>query len=329
MKYFVSAILFSLVATQAFGQDRIRLTTESGKLIGNEEILLISAKPSMPRLKARLVETSGAVRWKFVSTYERRDNEDNQAIPRNGFTRLPGDTTWRIDLNTRGFFGGDAAIAAQEGGEQRAIVFKLLGRNPADSVARKYIQSRPGAPWFAWAIAQHESRQGARVYNQFNTTQELTFEPNFGAPDGWGMFQLDSARGTPITTEEVWNWKTNVREGVEELVSIKSEARAYFNAVRRTYPSQWEAPPRFYIPPDTDTKLTYLEAAEIQLYNGASVVVLLRTPSGGSDYYRSCWQFNPAASSGNRWTFVPNRNDYVRKVVADEIEKGLDITSDR
>jgi hypothetical protein len=278
-------------------------------------------------LKARLLGVAGTVRLKFLSTYERRENKDNQAIPSKGFARLPGDVTWRIDLGDRGFFGGDAGIVAQSGGEQREIVFKVLGRNPSDSAARKYIDSRKSSPWFAWAIAQHESRQGARVYNQFNTTQEFTFEPNFGPPDGWGMFQLDSARGKPITTEEIWNWRTNVKAGVKELVDIKREARAYFNAVRRTYPVQWEAPPRFYIPPGTETKLTYLEAAQIQLYNGASVVVLLRNASGGSDYYRSCWAFDPVGPVGRRWTFVPNRNDYVRKVVADEIEMGLDITN--
>jgi len=113
------------------------------------------------------------------------------------------------------------------------------------------------------------------------------------------------------------------------MQNIRSnEVPAYFSAIKRTFPNKWEEPPSTYTPPGTNTSLTYTRAAEIQLYNGASVVRSLLTPfnNGTTDFYRSCWKFDETASSGNRWSFVANTNNYVYKIIHDEFEKNKNIT---
>jgi hypothetical protein len=82
------------------------------------------------------------------------------------------------------------------------------------------IDGQPGVPWYAYAIARHESGAGAlnRHYNQFNElgtgSVELEGTPNWGPPRGWGIFQTDEASRQPITPAVLWNWQENVRLGV-------------------------------------------------------------------------------------------------------------------
>ena len=94
-----------------------------------------------------------------------------------------------------------------------------------------------------------------------------------------------------------------------------AEAPAYFQAIQRKYPNQYESPPATYTPPDTTTALTYIQAAAIQMFNGSSVREDLPTTTGEIGKYRSCWKFYPNNPSGQRWQFVPNQNDYVKKII--------------
>jgi|GEM_PF-5306359 len=58
--------------------------------------------------------------------------------------------------------------------------------------------------------------------------------------------------------------------------------------------------------------------------NGAEVVECLPLPSGpNSGYCRSCWKFNHNAPSGQRWTFKVISNNYVYKIIHNELEGGL------
>ncbi len=77
--------------------------------------------------------------------------------------------------------------------------------------------------------------------------------------------------------------------------------------------------------------MTALEAATIQLYNGAAWLVEIQngvivfdgpytdTNHGGTRYI-SCWKFHPNKPSGQKWEFKRNRNNYVYKVIYDEYE---------
>ena len=295
------------------------------------DIAWIIANPSMPALSARVVpdlQPAVDVLWSLATTYPRRGILDDRNFPASGRKTLPSNQIWDINSEFAGqFLGGDATLKYKiDDCAEQTLVFKIHGRNPLDATAKAYIISAQGAVRYAWAIAQEESRQGNRVFNQFNSGVTLGGEPNFGGPDGWGIFQVDSRRGSAITTGEVWNWQTNVAGGIAELQRIRQEVPEYFNAIQRTFPTQWEPPPATYTPPRTTTTLTYLEAAEITLYNGASVVRALNDPFGETSKYRSCWRFLENNPSGQRWEFVPNENDYVFRVIYNEFEGHLPIT---
>lgn len=197
------------------------------------------------------------------------------------------------------------------------------------------------AYFFGWAIAQHESRQtygSDKTYNEFNAGGLQAELPNFSGTsssnpqDGWGIFQRDdTGGGIYVDTDQVYSWAVNTSVAMNELASKQALAQAYFTAVQRTYPTQYQAPPDNLTnwgkpgDPATSTTLTALQAATITLYNGASVSVLLQdggTNNGSPTYsrYISCWRFNPNAASGSRWTFVPNGNDYVFDVIYQEYE---------
>lgn len=191
----------------------------------------------------------------------------------------------------------------------------------------------------AYARAERMS-MGIKVDNQFNAGGSGAELPNYGAPDGWGIAQLDTPLGVSASTDEVYNWKTNAFKFLQELNEKQTFTTAYFNALKSVYQpqSKWEEPPSSYTPAGTSTSMTAQEASVITLYNGASWLVEVAngqivyngpytsTSHGGSRYI-SCWQFSPDNPSGQKWNFVPNSNNYVYKVIHDEFESpGLPIS---
>lgn len=285
--------------------------------------------PVMPRLVARVYGLPDAykVHWRFTSRYPRRGDLDSVTFPKSGWLILPATESWRVFGSYFGhFFGGDASLSFEVAAPDDTRVYKgtrnfrILCKNPGDQASREYIKSRSGEFWFAWAISQHESRQWKEVYNQFNERGNVREEPNFGPPDGWGIFQIDSARGQKVSTKEVWDWRENVFAGFEELKTAKQHSHDYIAAIKRTYPQAYDGLPPSYTPPGCRTTLTWEEASIMQLYNGAAIVRKMKNAHGTYSYYRSCWKFLPGNPPGKRWVFVRNRNNYVYKVVKHEIE---------
>jgi hypothetical protein len=144
----------------------------------------------------------------------------------------------------------------------------------ADALA--HINETVGADFqaYAWAMAKHESRQGNRVYNQFNSggNGQAHYErPNLGPPDGWGIAQIDRRSNRVIagtsppqyhppnhpgltpnqftTTAEVWDWHQNINamqaKLVEKKVGFYDRFIGYF---RQSYGQQanWTEPPAQY-----------------------------------------------------------------------------------
>lgn len=286
--------------------------------------------PVMPRLVSRVygLPKSYRVNWQFKSAYRRRRPEDDMQFPAKGRLVLPATDAWRIFGSYYGnFFGGDASVSFEVNDPDGDRVytgkrdFRILCENPVDDASRNYIKSRSGEFWFAWAISQHESRQWKLVYNQFNERgSRVVDEPNFGPPDGWGIFQIDSARGQAVTTREVWDWRENVFSGFEELKTAKQHSHDYIAAIKRAYPGSYDGLPPSYTPKGCKTTLTWEETSIMQLYNGASIVRKMKNAHGTWSYYRSCWKFYPGNPPGKKWKFIRNRNNYVWKVVKHEIE---------
>lgn len=291
--------------------------------------------PIMPRLEARIegLPTEYTVHWLMQSRYGRRGDRDKIQFPEKGWLDVAGDEAWKAYATYHDrYFGGEAKLSFKIQDDNGDYIhagsrpFQIKCRNPRDESAKAYIKKTQGEEfWFAWAISQHESRQNRRVFNQFNSGGSIAYEPNFGPPDGWGIFQIDSARGAEVTTDEVWDWRVNIQAGLDELKTAKRDTKKYFDAIKKTYPSKWEEPPKTYKPPGTKTTLTGEEASIMQLYNGAAVVRKLKNRYNTWSYYRSCWQFYPGNPSGKRWKFIKNRNNYVYKVVHHEIEGDMPI----
>ncbi len=266
-----------------------------------------------PRLGVELL-------FKSKAEHSRRKNRDDILIS----TKNTG--LWDINksLNHK-IFGGEMFFKYSNNNKSFKKT-KIRGKNPPDQFVVDFIKKNCGNHWYAVAIGMHESRQRFYVFNQFNSEYYKTSirgQPNCGLPDGWGIMQIDSKRGSQITTAETYDWRENVLGGIKVMDKARKEAIAYFNAVKRTFPDKWEEPPSYIVLDGTHTKLSYLDACVIQLYNGASVVRRLKTTYGTYSHYRSAFAFDENASRGKRWKFKPNVNKYVYKVVSHEIEGGI------
>ena len=291
---------------------------ECNTIINEDDLVYISDAPRMPQLKAKLRPDglAGNVDWSLKIEFKRPNRNDKDTLTKT----VAANSQWNIaqDFGTH-FYGGKVVLTATYKGLDCKRTFHIRGTNPSENAAETEIGNNP---FYAKAIARHESgTQNNRTYLQFNEVgtlgpdylTNLKRTPNRSSDKkGWGIYQLTK----PVPSrDQVWSWKANVAGGKALMNSNLAEAPAYFQAVRRKYPNQYESPPSTYTPPGTTTALTYLQAAAIQMFNGASVREDLPNPTGGVSEYRSCWKFYPNNPSGQRWQFVPNQNDYVKKIV--------------
>jgi hypothetical protein len=294
--------------------------TDNGKLVpeGNTVFISGGSPPVMPRLYFQILGYTAAqassVQWSLYSTYPRRAPLDDHLFEQT----VPITQAWDFSKAVGSqFFGGDLTVI----GDGMAGHFHILGQNPHYSDALAFINAHAQGFRFAWAIFRHESRLGTQVYNQFNPSGTFINQPNFGPSDGWGIAQLDgNGLGRDITSNEVWNWQTNVLSGIVILNEKHTETLSYFQALKRKWGSLYEDPPATVIVPGTKTPISPIEASDITLYNGASVQTQLPSPNNTTILYNSCWEFNPNGLKGNKWTLVPSQNNYLFLVIHNEVE---------
>ena len=292
--------------------------TANGKKITNNGTIYISHHPKLPKLKAKLIGAQKSnVTWTLKVTFRR----PNRNITPVHTTQFNGGDLWDFS-NTIGqnFIGGNISLKAKDStGTKALFAFQIRGNNPSERAVRNYIGNKP---WFAKAIARNEAGvQNGHYYCQFNEIGEegsnyitnIKHTPNRSSDRmGWGIFQITN----PIPSNaELWNWQKNVDKGKSIIQSKLEAAKSYFNAIKCTYPKQYEPPPS-YTPPGYSTTLSPIDAATIQLYNGGAVLKSLKNSSGKYSIYASCWRFHPNSPSGKRWEFVPNRNNYVERVIS-------------
>jgi hypothetical protein len=306
--------------------------------VNDGDTVWISPDPAMPLIQAIFeapIGSIGPVEWHMESKYAKRKGLDDKSSS----MVLPLDQPWLLPVDA--FFGGDVTLSATiDGYTTQTTLFHIRGQNPEPSFAKQFIIDHAGAHRFAWAIVQHESRRGIRIYNQFLSSVNRSGEPVFGPPDGWGMCQIDSARGSPVETDEVWDWKTNVLSGIEVMDESREKAQAYFDFLREKFLPEgiWEEPPNDFVGPGTVTHMSALEAAEILLYNGGAIPARIWVEDGeiiaqgvagrrgqlpahpNAIHLDSCFAFDPDAPPGVKWKFYDNRNRYFYKVIHDEFE---------
>ncbi|MBX7156891.1 MAG: hypothetical protein K1X66_00695 [Verrucomicrobiae bacterium] len=186
--------------------------------------------------------------------------------------------------------------------------FKIRGKNPKDDEAKSYIENHQEQFWYAWAIAKHESRQGNQIYNQFNSggdgpgNLEL---PNWGDPNGWGVFQRDDTdEGIYVDTKQVYSWQENNTVAIKELTDKKKGVDQYLNQIQQQYTNQFVEPPLFDVSAQMGVTgfpvaanyndghtVTGRDGLTITLYNGGYYVWLKFIPNEPDPQKR--WQFKP------------------------------------
>ena len=157
-------------------------------------------------------------------------------------------------------------------------VFHIRGNNPSANAVETEIGV---SPWYAQPVAKWESD-----YLQFNTAgtlgpnpEDYKFCPNFGAPNGWGIYQLD----TPSpTAQQLWNWTGNVSEGKARLADpCRTEAESWMASQESQ--QQVEEPSMGLtnyvftfngVDFQKGTARTPVDACTIQRYNGAALWVI-------------------------------------------------------
>ena len=183
---------------------------------------------------------------------------------------------------------------------------------------------------YAWKIAKHETIVGlgrpvngvitnAMCYNQFNPTGQYKELPNFGAPDGWGIGQIDRSGNEPsamnfTTTREVYDWHASV----DSMNVVLRDKRARYLEIIRLFRNKYQNDHSTnWVEPNVTTNLngTVLTAREwsiITLYNGA------RGCDDLSDVGRpnesSPIHFDPTSST---WRLSTNVNNYAPSVISE------------
>ncbi len=299
--------------------------------VGINGVAYITGEPAIPQLRAsfRGAPEAVSVEWRMEIRSERanlRNTIDDRNLPANGFVTRAGNVEWDIGAALNGeYVGGQCTLHYRINGDHEGNgIFYLRGKNPLDAEALANINATVGANYqaYAWAMVKHESRQGNRVYNQFNTQATIGGTLNWGTPNGWGMCQIDRPIGNPgVTTAEVWNWHTNVDAMLVKLDEKRATYNRFIRYFRQDYGQQqnWSEPPAAHT--IGNTTLPAEAWGVMVLYNGADGGVAASfTPSTAQSHpngFRSPWRFNPTTGV---WTFDDNSQNYASTRVRQELE---------
>ncbi len=303
----------------------------TNRLVRRDGVAYITGRPAAPQLTAKVrgLPDWVPVRWRGTLRSERaeRRNLDNRDYAP---TNTAGDVALDVTAWMNELVGGKFSLTVQATNAPAAnTAFSIRGKNPRDGAALDRLVTDIDEEFrsFAWRIAQHEtarwSRRGTYLFNQFNPISgrqgALKELPNRGAPDGWGIGQIDRSGNTTGTTDvltrEVYNWKTNI---VSMNTVLRAKKRIYewqIGCYRGAYgnlPNWCE--------PNVTTNLggrivTAREWGIMTCYNGT--MGCPRETAGGYTFFPPVI-FHPATGT---WTLHKNTNDYVTVVMTNVIHR--------
>lgn len=316
------------------------------------EIILIGPEPSMPELEATISYTDlppANVDWSLTSEFPRRPAGgarfcSDENLDDKSFTSTLGeDQAWLIHelyqfdasnnyfgaANVSSGSGNQALISATGAG---SIGFKIHGENPSRSSVESVINGFSTPHDYMYRIALHEStaKNFASLgtvfqFNRRNASDRYALTPNFGGPDGWGIMQVDRSFGTsgicsasnrtnpnPVTTEWIWNWRSNVAEGIriantkrDRVISGIDKLRDYYQGLGD---GEWVEPPVDFSVDEDLPRINTVDACAIQGYNGFSRSIAI----AGRGYAQFCMEFDQETST---WTFLANTNRYIEEIM--------------
>jgi hypothetical protein len=212
-------------------------------------------------------------------------------------------------------------------------VFHIRGRNPLKDVAVSYFAEQAQSilgetPWFVKRVAKQESGTPDRstTYYQFNELgtigadwdANLRDEPNYGYPDGWGIYHPDP----PSSGQVLWDWKVNVQEGMTRLKTkhdtpdgcsggscrgahrFWEEQKNQFLLWRESHPTPTSTREiryndiTFYYPERIGDK-SFEEAIWLKMYNGAEPHHFISWDD--TDVDNQDWSYNETNSAGRNY----------------------------
>ena len=207
----------------------------------------IDRTPSMPdiRFEARLnnVEHPGnpLFLWRLDMEFDGRSRKTYKHVG-TGATTVPAwSPNWggllagasKMTVSVAALVNGQSLTASRSG-------YEIHGRNPTQAQIFS-IATRLEHKAVAWQESSHR---------QFNAARHAGIGlPLWGYPDGWGLMQLElETPGEGWGERELWDWRENMREGVQYLADRYAEAEAYFDenyrlAVINNEASEWPSNP--------------------------------------------------------------------------------------
>jgi len=353
----------------ATGEISIR-DVRTNELVDENNPAYIDQNGQMPILEASVQYGSGnapsIVDWSFTSSHPRRPLDTTNSnlflrrycadaeVDNQHFKTSENNTSWSITqdfdlLNPFKTFGtanvptqNSPPLAQVSASNADSVRFNIFGVNPSGQNVRTYIENhKPVSPHqYAYKMARHESGTPNSVaemrhFNPSTTPVRYRHTPNFGAPDGWGIMQVDHhcvSDGTrpkidPAPTFVVWNWQQNVTAGMEVMIWASNTAITRYSEVVRYHQEVTSIQTGQTHPAALPATITIdgrsivpLDACKIQLYNGPSGVQFQPARRANGDDYSTrqfCMIYDSTTST---WSFDRNAghngNGYVTQILA-------------
>ena len=242
---------------------------EGTKEKAKDAIMYITAEPEpiMPDVRVSVksnykiqmqlkIEYTARKSWNEKDANGNIINQHVNELVRNDITYFPDDNAdswkdlkseeiWDIDFGDK-FRGGRAVVYCKINNQiADSIVFHIRGKNPQLTTVLTYAQTID-ASWYVPKIIRQESSGTGSIGKQFNTgtpsaTNQINGMPNWGYPYGWGIKQLDNFDSSiayytsfnnrwGASPDELWNWKLNVKKGLQLFSSKLTKAQESWNS---------------------------------------------------------------------------------------------------
>jgi hypothetical protein len=136
--------------------------------------------------------------------------------------QIQGSNAWTANLEDQ-CLGGTLTVKVQVGAKNFIRSVRILGTNPSEQKIRAYIATFDEIPGFERIISK-ESK-----YKQFINADQ---EPVVAFDGGYGLTQLTNPKPK---YNEAWDWKANIRTGIELYQTKRREAKKYLGKNKRSY----------------------------------------------------------------------------------------------
>ena len=276
----------------------------------------LSATPSFPNCFVSLSPDFNdwdecRVSWQLQIAYARDNHDDTALFPPEGPAIFPPGTWFDFyDFLGDTILGGTATVFCYPPSSSTPFsrVFYIRGTNPSSTDVEDLFADEP---WYALGILRHECGYHG-TYLQFNESgtlgpapTDVKWCPNWGAPHGWGLMQLDNP---PATAVQLWDWRANIEAGLTRIAEKRQLADTHLQEQIR---QQQEDNPEDTIASHVftiggvdfqeGTSRTPLDACTIQAYNSATHFVI---------YWKRKTTSEPGA-----WMLNPTQTEYIENVL--------------